>query len=232
MSSENLFVISVGGSLIFPNDAINIRFLSEFTATIKEFVNEGYSFGLVTGGGQLTRHYQNVVKELNPSVTSETMDEVGIVPTKLNATAIIAILGEIAYPEVIPNPTDIPKNAKQFKVMVTAGWKPGASTDYDAVLLAFSLGVKTVINLSNIDYVYDSDPRKNKDAKPRKTMSWTEFENLYQGEWKPGLNLPFDPIAAKFAKENSMKVIVCNGNDSKNLKDIIKGREFKGTVIQ
>ena len=46
------------------------------------------------------------------------------------------------------------------------GWKPGFSTDNDAVVLAQRFSAGTVINLSNIAMVYSADPRKNTDARP------------------------------------------------------------------
>ena len=57
--------------------------------------------------------------------------------------------------------------------MVAAGWHPGWSTDFVATILAERLQAKTILNLSNIDYVYDKDPNKYKDAKKIKlTLLW------------------------------------------------------------
>jgi uridylate kinase len=89
-----------------------------------------------------------------------------------------------------------------------------------------------MINLSNIDYIYDKDPKQFPEAKPLSTITWEECQKLVGTEWKPGMNAPFDPIAAKLAKELNLTAIVTNGNDFDNLENIIEGRQFKGTIIQ
>ena len=59
-----------------------------------------------------------------------------------------------------------------------------------------NLNVKTIINMSNIDYVYDKDPKKNKDAKKIKNIFWRRYRKISGNKWEAGLNKPFDPIAA------------------------------------
>ena len=103
----------------------------------------------------------------------------------------------------------------------------------DAVLLAKNIGAKLVINLSNIDHVYDKDPRKYKDAKKIVEISWDAFLKHIVGEkWKPGMNTPFDPVASREAKKAGIDVIVTDGRDIENLRHILeKATFFKGTVI-
>ena len=116
--------------------------------------------------------------------------------------------------------------------LVAAGWRPGWSTDYVATILAERLGAKTVINLSNIKYVYSSDPKKNKDAKKIKEINWHDFRKIVGNKWDPGLNMPFDPVASKHAEELGLKVIIAEGKNIKNLENIFEGKEFQGTLIE
>ena len=115
----------------------------------------------------------------------------------------------------------IDKKAIASKVVIGVGWKPGWSSDYGAVLLAQDYNTGMVINLSNIDMVYDKDPKKFKDAKPIRTIRWKEMVGIVGKKWKPGLNMPFDPIASKLAMESNIKVIICNGHNLKNLNNIL-----------
>ena len=92
--------------------------------------------------------------------------------------------------------------------------------------------MKKIINLSNIDFVYDKDPAKFKDAKKIRQISWKDFRQIVGSRWNPGTNAPFDPIASKFAEENKMEVIIANGKNMDNLKNILEGKEFLGTVIK
>ena len=98
-------------------------------------------------------------------------------------------------------------------------------------MIAKNYGAKTVINLSNIDYVYTKDP-KLAGAKKIEKISWTEFRKIVGNKWDPGLHAPFDPIASKHAQQNKLRVVVMNGKDFKNLENLISGRKFKGTVIE
>jgi len=116
-------------------------------------------------------------------------------------------------------------------VLVAAGWKPGFSSDYDAVLLAERFGSKTVVNLSNIEKVYTADPRVDPAARPLDSVSWEDFRAMVGDEWVPGKNVPFDPIASRHAHENGIKVVCAAGRDLENLRRILDGGDFVGTLI-
>ena len=116
-------------------------------------------------------------------------------------------------------------------IVVAAGWKPGWSTDFDAVLLCEDYGARTVINLSNIDKVYNKDPRKFKDAKSYDKISWTDFRKIVGDKWIPGINAPFDPVAAKKAQDLGIKVVVMDGANLDNVENYFNGKKFVGTVI-
>ena len=123
------------------------------------------------------------------------------------------------------------KFKKKKKIVVAAGWLPGCSTDKDAVLLAKNLGARSLINLTNIDHVYDKDPRKFKNAKPIKEIRWKNFRRIIGNKWKSGLNLPFDPVASRLAQKLELKVAILKGTNLENLKKYLKGKKFKGTII-
>lgn len=116
--------------------------------------------------------------------------------------------------------------------MIAAGWRPGFSTDYDAVVLGKYFEAKQIVNLSNIDYVCDKDPRKFPDAKVIKDISWKEFRKIVGDKWDPGLSAPFDPIASKLADEAGIEVAILNGRKLKNLENYFDDKKFKGTVIR
>jgi uridylate kinase len=88
------------------------------------------------------------------------------------------------------------------------------------------------VNLSNIRYVCDKDPKYHKDAKPIKDISWKDFRKIVGDKWDPGANLPFDPVAAKEAQRLGLEVAIMDGRDLKNLDDYLSGKPFKGTTIR
>lgn len=226
-------IISVGGSLIVPNEGLNIPFLTKFNKFIRaQLAKEpNRQFFLVVGGGATARLYSNAGREVvGHELTHNDLDWIGLHATRLNAHLIRTIFRDIAHSYIIKN-YDIIRKAKE-PVVVAGGWKPGWSTDYCATLLAEDYRVDTVINLSNITQLYDKDPNKFSDAKPIDRISWKDFRKLIGDKWSPGMHAPFDPIAAKKADASGVKVVIMAGNDFKNLNAYFSGKKFVGTVIE
>lgn len=223
------FVLSVGGSLVVTDKGIDIKFLKRFRQFIIDQIGLGRRFYLVVGGGKTARTYIKAVLEVAP-VIADDRDWVGIEATRLNAQLIKVIFGKYAHPEIITNPTKAINSQKS--IICAAGYIPGCSTDHDAVLLARYNGIKTVINLSNIDFAYDKDPRRHADAKKIAKISWPDFRRIVGDEWRPGLNVPFDPVASKEAGELGLRVIILNGRRLSNLAKCLDQKKFRGTTIE
>ena len=222
-------IISLGGSVMAPSQ-VDVGFLQGFRQLILRFTHDGYRFVIICGGGKTAREYQNAARQVVNAV-SEDLDWLGIHATRLNAHLMRTIFREVAYPKVIKNPNDNIKLKDSEKVVVAAGWKPGRSTDYIAVLLAKKLGGRTVINMTNTDYVYDKDPSKHADAMPLHEIAWKDFRRLIGvTKWSPGLNTPFDPIAARVAEKMGLRVADM-GMSLENLEGFLTGKPFRGTVI-
>ena len=224
---KNLFVISLGGSLLVPGE-IDVKFLKKFKIIIEREIKRNKKFIIIVGGGKTARNYQNAAKNLT-KVSNEDLDWLGIHATRINAHLLLTIFRKYAYYRIIKNPKE--KVEFKEKILVAAGWKPGFSTDYDAVLLAKTYGSDTIINLTNVDYVYDKDPNKFKDAKPFKEISWKDYLKLIEQKWIPGMSAPFDPIASKLAQKFKFKVIILNGRKLKNLENYLANKTFQGTII-
>ncbi|WP_149553992.1 UMP kinase [Treponema pectinovorum] len=227
-------VLSVGGSIVAP-EGPDTEFVKKFVAMIKEYLakNEGEKLILVVGGGGPARIYQKAFRDvanLDLEENVEDADWIGIMATRLNAQFVKACFGDLCKESVVTDPTV----ADEFKgsILLAAGWKPGFSTDNDAVLLAQKFNADTVVNLSNIEKVYTDDPRKNPNAKPIDKISWADFRKLVGDEWTPGKNCPFDPIASKKAQNLGLKVICAGGKNLENIKSILEGKDYIGTTIQ
>ena len=223
---EKTIIMSLGGSVIVP-DKIDIRFLNELKKIVEKFVKKGYKFVIICGGGKLARNFQKSAEGYN--FNNEGLDWLGIYATRINANFVKKMFGDTAENVIVTDPTKKIKFDK--KILVAAGWKPGWSTDYDAVLLAKNLKDNTIINMSNIDYVYDKDPKKFRDAKKIKKIVWGDFRKIVGDKWKAGLNLPFDPIAAKEAEKLKLKVIII-GKNLNNFEKLLNNEKFEGTVIE
>jgi len=222
------YILSLGGSIIAPSTGIDVGFLRKFRGLILREVRAGHRFFIITGGGSTARNYIQAAAEVN-KLSSTDGDWLGIHSTRLNGHLLRTILADIAHPEIITNP--LKKITSRRPVLIAAGYKPGWSTDYVATLLAKEYKIKTLLNLSNIDYVCDKDPRKFKDAKAIKTINWKDFRKIVGNKWHPGLNAPFDPVASKLAQELKLKVVILNGRKIVNLRNCLEGGNFQGTII-
>ena len=226
--NEEKIVISLGGSLIVP-EKIDIDFVSKFVSLIKDYVSKGFKFVIITGGGKICRDYNDAAKKVT-TPTKNDLDWLGIATTRLNSEFLRISFGNLAFDKIIMDPDLIPNTDKP--ILLGAGWKPGNSSDLAAIHCAISVGAKKVINLSNIDYVYDKDPKKYNDAKIIKEISWKDFIALLPKVWEPGLNMPFDPIAAKKAESKTIEVAILNGENISNLGQYLNGGDFVGTKIK
>lgn len=220
-------VVALGGSIVYP-DAIDTAFLKKFRKFVARFTEKGTRFVLIVGGGNICRVYQNAAHAVS-RLEDEDKDWLGIHVTRTNAHLIRTIFRDVAHPVVIDRRHKIKKAT--YPVTVGGGWQPGWSTDYVATVLAHDFGAKEVIVAGKPDHVYDRDPHKYKNAKPLPELSWKEYRKLIPSKWVPGSHAPVDPVAARFGQEKKVKAIIINGKDLKNFDALLKGKDFKGTII-
>lgn len=227
MAKKETILLSMGGSLVVP-DMIDSGFLKSFKKLLLQYIKQGKRFVISVGGGSTCRVYQDAARDVAKPTLTE-LDWLGIRVTAVNAELLKILFGSYAHGDVITDPTT--KINFKKSIMVVAGWKPGCSTDMDAVLLAKNLGIKKLANLTNIDFVYDKDPRKWTDAKPIHHISWKEFRAILPKKWTPGLHSPFDPVASALAEKLHLQVTIMNGKNVPNLQRYLEGENFIGTEI-
>lgn len=247
-----VLVLSVGGSLIVPTTSgPDVEFLSRFARLITAERKRWRKILLVCGGGRTARTYIDGARrilgelhELPPEDDELDLDGwvedqhwLGIHATRVNAHLLRTVFRKHAYRRVLTSPERVPAEAVQSRarIVICAGWKPGWSTDYVATRMAKVFRAKTVVNLTNVDHVYDRDPRES-GAQPLLEVSWEEYFRRFPARaFNPGDNTPFDPVAASFAARNHTRIIVLKGSNVQNLSRFLAGGpyqdRFKGTVI-
>jgi len=228
MQDKETIIISLGGAVVVP-DMPNGEFIFAFKKLILNWVEKGKKFIIIVGGGKTCRRYNEALSNVI-NATDEDLDWMGIYSTHLNAQLVRLSFGKDAYSEVITDPSMI--RGVESSVIIGAGWKPGCSTDMDAVLVAREINAKKVINLSNIEYIYDSDPKINPNAIKHENLTWPEYRSFITSEWKPGINTPFDPVASENAEKEGIEVAFMSGKNLDNLENYLEGKSFIGTVIK
>lgn len=226
MKSKKIIVISLGGSLIIP-DEIDVAFLDSFRKLI--LGHKDKKFIIVTGGGKTCRKYIQAARDLGIS-DQEALDWIGIAATNMNEM----FLREIFKNKIkdVKVSKDHNKKTSSWNILVGSGIAPGHSTDMDAVLLAKTHKADCVINLTDVEYVYTADPKKDRNAKPLRQLNWTEYKKYIGGKWIPGLHTPFDPVASKLAEKSGIKVVILNAKNIDNLDAFLNGKDFIGSVIE
>ncbi|MDP3882754.1 MAG: UMP kinase, partial [Candidatus Staskawiczbacteria bacterium] len=185
-------------------------------------------FFILVGGGKICRVYQKALLEFGAKETDR--DWIGINVSRLNAEVIKQLFSGYSYNKTVTDPNKKVKTTKD--IVVGAGYKPGWSTDYVSVLMAKTHNIKTIINLTNVDYVYDKNPSEFSDAKALKEVDWKSFQRIVGDKWTPGLSMPFDPRASKLAARLKLKVIMINGKKIERLENFLDNKPFIGTVIE
>jgi uridylate kinase len=229
MSTHETIVMSVGGSLIVP-DQIDTKFLSALRDLIVTETAANRRLILIAGGGKTARRYQDAAAAVAP-MENEDLDWLGLHATRLNGHLLLTIFRDLAHRVMVTNPDDVLDVPPDAKLVIAAGYRPGASTDLRAIQIADRVGAHKVINLSNIEYVYTADPKTDPTAEKIEDITWPEFRKLIPDEWDPGLSSPFDPVAAREAEEKQIEVACIDGTKLSSLRNYLNGEPFTGTRI-
>ena len=231
MRERKVVCLKVGGSLLFrKNDPDNV-YIQKLGTVLKELTSEG-KVCVVVGGGFIAHKYVSTARKLGAQ--ESFCDLIGIEVARNNARLLIAALGEdVCYPSP-PNSFQeaVKALATDKKILVLGGFQPGQSTNAVAASIADYTRSKTLINATNVDGVYTSDPKKDPNAKKIEEMAIDDLINLIKTHsHKAGKYPLFDIVAAEILKRGNISLIVLNGKDPENIKKAIEG-EHIGTLIK
>ncbi|MEM4625878.1 MAG: UMP kinase [Candidatus Bilamarchaeaceae archaeon] len=220
-------VLSIGGSCINPDGKPDTKFIKEFCEIIR---NSKDKIGIVVGGGRAAREYAEGARQLGASEFDA--DDIAIISTRQNAMLLLVGLGKDAYPVVLTDFANAKKAATTSRIIVMGGTIPGITTDTDAVLLAEAIGAKKIINVSNVSGIYDSDPKKNPNAKKYEKMTYDELITLANNSDKrmAGTNFVFDMLACKLLLRSKIEAHFV-GKDIKEIEKALNNKKHNGTVV-
>ena len=164
-------------------NGIDEKTLSEITDQVKAVKDLGVEVGIVVGGGNFWRGRQG--KEMD----SSTADHMGMLATVINALAIQDALERKGVQTRVQTAIDIIKVAEPYilrkalshlnkgRVVIFAcgTGNPHFTTDTAAALRAADINANVLLLAKNVDGIYDSDPKVNKDAKKLESVGYKEF---------------------------------------------------------
>ena len=228
-------VVALGGSLLRPEEAEKRRqWLGQLRQLVVHLEGNGRKLGIVVGGGLPAREGIELAKNIISD--SARLDEVGIAATRLNATVLQQIFLDIGcdVSPIIPTTTvEASSLMDKHAIVVMGGTTPGHTTDAVAIALARDCGARNCVIATNVDYVYDKDPRKYEDAKPMFDISIEQLAEVTgTAPLMPGQSAVVDPVAVGWAKDASIDIAVLDGRDISLLDSALDGKEFNGTLIR
>ncbi|MGQ4892315.1 MAG: UMP kinase [Candidatus Njordarchaeia archaeon] len=232
MDKLQKIVVKIGGSILFPNNVSSSYFLekieklADFIREAKEYNNEIKIF-IVVGGGSWAKNYIGFARD--SGIPPIIQDLYGITISRLNANMVMYLL-EGYLPEFnisrdIPGtPEEAYKISRFHDVMVLGGFYPGQSTIGTAALLAEIIKADLFLIATDVNGVYQEDPKKNPNAKKYDRIHVGELLNLLVGlDAKPGTYKLIDLVALKTIQRAKIPTIIMGARDMENLKRIFKG---------
>ena len=212
---------------------LDVRVVNKIAQEIKEVMALGTRLGIVVGGGNIFRGVAASARGMDRIQA----DYLGMLATLFNAVAIRETLLGFKVPAVVLSSLPIPALAETYypqvgraaldqgKVLLLAAGtgNPYFTTDTAAALRAAELGAQVILKATQVDGVYDDDPRINPQAKLYQEM---DYDRYLQGRLEV-----MDATAVSLARENRIPIIVFNGMVKGNLKKIINGTKV-GTIIK
>ena len=221
-------VISIGGSVLVP-DENDADYMKSLSSVLKE-LSSTHKLFIITGGGRIARYYITSGRALGAD--EHYLDELGIEVTRLNARLLIKALGDHAYPKPAESFEEASKAGESHKIVVMGGTAPGHTTDAVSAILTEKVGAVRLVNATNVDGVYDSDPKKNDDAKKFDRMSYEQLRSLsLKKHDRAGPTVIFDPKGAEIIAKAKIPLYVCHGRDLLALRNAILAEDFGGTVV-
>lgn len=164
-------------------NGIDEKILSKVVDQIIAVKNLGVEVGIIVGGGNFWRGRQGV------GMDRSAADHMGMLATVINALAIQDTLERKGVPTRVQTALTITRVAEPYilrkamshlnkgRVVIFAcgTGNPYFTTDTAAALRAAEIGADVLLLAKNVDGIYDSDPKINKDAKKLKEISYKDY---------------------------------------------------------
>jgi uridylate kinase len=223
-------VVSIGGSVLVTG-ADDRGYLTAL-AELLQRVGAQLPLVVTAGGGRTARDYIALGRELG--LTEVELDEIGIEVTRLHARLLAARIGA---PTPAHPPTTIAQAVHEIgraSPVVLGGTEPGHTTDGVAALLAARLRAARLVNATDVDGIYDEDPRTHPRANRLDRISWADFRAKVHAatSGEAGQNFLFDRLGADTLARAKIPLLVVAGRDLPNLEAALRGDEFRGSRVE
>lgn len=223
---KKILVIKLSGSVF--NFKTTSKSLKEYAQVLLDIQTKVQPV-VVSGGGIIARHYVSLARSLGSDESS--LDEMGIEISRLNAMLLSAALGDSVYPVIPSNLEEISIACQSGKIIISGGLHPGQSTNATAALICEKIKADRFLNATDVDGIYDSDPKKNAKAKMFKEITIKKCLDLLNNESTQAGNYELmDIVAMKVIERSKIPTYVIK-SDPKVIRNLIMKNRQTGTKI-
>lgn len=215
------------------HSGINPQIIAQIADDVQEAHALGVQIGMVIGGGNFIRG----VAQASQGMDRANSDYMGMLGTVINsmamqdalekrglATRVQSAIGMAAIAEPYIRRRAIRHLEKNRIVIFAAGTgNPYFTTDTAASLRAMEINADVIMKATNVDGIYDKDPKKHKDAKLYDKLA-------YMDVLKEGLKV-MDSTAISLCMDNKLPIITFNLNKQGNIARVVRGEKI-GTVVR
>ena len=208
---------------------IDFDFAAKVAKQIKRCTEEGVTFGIVIGGG-------NIWRGAGKEIDRTRADHMGMLATVINSLAMQSVLENEGLPTRVMTALQMNQLAEPYirnravsqldkgrVVIIACGTgNPYFSTDTAAVLRAAEIGAEVVLFAKNIDGAYTADPKKDPNAKKLDTMT---YDDIIHHDLKV-----IDSTASSFGRDNHLPILIFGLNDPENIYRAVNGEKI-GTIV-
>ncbi len=226
-------LLKLSGEVLAGEKGTGIDFdkVNDVCKRVKEVVESGVQVAIVVGGGNFWRGRSS------GDMDRARADHMGMLATTINSLALADTLEQLGVTARVQTAIEMRQVAELYirdkaikhlekgKVVIfgCGTGNPFFSTDTAAALRAIEIGADAIFKATNVDGVYDKDPRYNTDAKLYKKL--THLDVL-----KNELHV-MDSTAASLCMDNKMKILVFNLDNPYNIVKAARGDEI-GTLVE
>ena len=225
---KEAIVISLGGSLIIPND-IDTKFLNSFKKIILRNTKRN-KFLIICGGGSVARKYISALRNLGASEKRQGF--AGISATRMNARFMNYFFNRDAEYGIPHTLKALKSELKKSDIVFCGALEYKTKQTSDSTSAELAEGFKTYfINITDVPGLYTKNPKKHRDAKFISEITWKEFDKLANAsKYQPGQHFVLDQSASKIIMRAKIPTYII-GRDMNQLDNVLNGRKFKGTLV-
>lgn len=220
-----------GEALSSPGENIDFDIVGTVAKQVAEISDLGVEVCIIVGGGNIWRGRQG------KHMDRVTADHMGMLATVINSLAIQDALEAMGKQVRLQTAIEMIKIAEPFirrkavrhlekgRIVIFAcgTGNPYFTTDTATALRAAEMEADLILLAKNVDGVYDSDPKKNPDAKKFDEISYLEVISR-------GLQA-MDTTAVTLCMENNIPILAFGLSEKESIKRAVLGEKM-GTLIR